>query len=204
MNSTTLQTPISYSLHQTLQRRRLELPFDAFAALVARLLPALGYQEVHMAGRRDFKGRNGRDGVTGYDLSATKQGRTVLVQLEQFKATRPLFQRSLDELRGVVLRSGAAEALLITTGGISPSVDRNAHRLAPIMPVSTLSGEELVEQLVRYRIGVNRVGTVDEPFLTQLTKAAVGNSPSDCTGSAAFVVTVGVQRISHKVLIRPR
>ncbi len=196
----TIPTPTPPDLHQ----RLLELPFDAFAALVARLLPKLGYQDVRMAGRRDFKGRNGRDGATGYDLSATKQGRTVLIQLKQFKATRPLFQRSLDELRGVTLRSGAAEALLITTGSFSPSVDRKSHRLAPITPISTISGEELVEHLVRHRIGVNRRGAIDEALFTQLTTDAMGNSPSDCTGSTAFVVTVGVQRISHKIHIRSR
>jgi hypothetical protein len=180
----------------------LELPFDAFAVLIARLLPALGYRNVRIAGRRDFRGHNGKDGTSGYDLTATREGRRALIQLKQFGADRALYQRAIDELRGVVLRSGAAEALLITTGSISPSVDRDTHRLAPIAPVLTLVGAELTERLIRHRVGVTRTGNIDEALLNRLTKDAKGNRPGDGTGPA-FVVTVGIRRIrSERIKVR--
>lgn len=186
------------TLSQILHLRLRELPFDAFASLITRLLPALGYQNVRLSGRRDFKGHNGRDGTSGFDMTATKCGRKVLIQLKQFEPGALIYQRSLDELRGVTLRSDAAEALLITSSNFSPSVDRKAHHLAPITPIATITGEELVELLIRYRIGVTRAGTLDESLLRQLTDASQGNSPGDCTGRPSFVVTIGVQRISRK------
>lgn len=210
MNATTpAQTTIPIStdttdlpLPQTISQRLLELPFDAFAALIARLLPALGYRNVQIAGRRDFRGRNGRDGTSGYDLTATREGRGALIQLKQFGVDRRVYQRTINELLGATLRSGAAEALLITTGCISPSVDRDSHRLAPIAPVLTLSGAELIERLIRHHIGVTRAGTIDEALLNRLTKAAKGNRPGDGT-APTFMVTVGIQRVrSERIRIR--
>jgi restriction endonuclease Mrr len=178
-----------------LHNRLLDLPFDAFSALVARLLPKLGYESVQPAGRRDFRGRNGRDGATGYDLLAKRDGRPVLIQLKQFQPGRLLFQRSLDELRGVALRRGASQALLITTSDFSKGVDRVAHRLAPIAPIATLSGEQLVHQLLTHAIGAREDGSIDEALFAQLSKDALGNGPADCTGGSTILVTVGVRRI---------
>ncbi|WP_395137835.1 restriction endonuclease [Armatimonas sp.] len=189
--------------------RLLELPFDAFARLVARLLPALGYSDVRLAGRRDFKGRNGRDGAGGFDLLASRFGRTVLVQLKQFSPQRLLFQRSLDELRGVVLRAGAAESLLVTTGAFSLAVDREALRRASMLPISTLDGSELLTLLIENGIGIKPSGKIDEELLASLTQEASGNSPGDCmgksncTGKAEFVVTVGVQRVHPAKKVHP-
>jgi restriction endonuclease Mrr len=174
---------------------------------MAMVVSALGYQSVHLAGRRDFRGRNGRDGRAGYDLTATQAGRQVVIQLKQFPADRRLFQRSLDELRGVTLRSGAAEALLITTGMVSPSVDREAHRLAPITPISLIDGKELLELLLQHRIGVTHSGKIDDAFFRQLVETAQGNGPGP--GNAAHTasstspekgtleITVGVRCVSR-------
>ena len=191
----------SYTAHP-LQERLLSLPFDAFAALVALLLPSFGYEDIHLAGRRDFKGRNGRDGASGYDLVATRDGRPVLIQLKQFQQKNLLFQRSLDELRGVALRRGASQALLVTTSDFSPSVNRTAHRQSPIAPIVTMSGEELAQKLVESGIGVTQDGEIDEALLDRLSKAALGNGPEDCAGSngidlPSLLVTVQVQRLAR-------
>jgi hypothetical protein len=178
------------TLSQTISQRLLELPFDAFAALITRLLPQLGYRKVQPTGRRDFRGRNGHDGPSGYDLTAKREGRTVLVQLKQFGADHAVYQGTIDTLR---------EALLITTGSISPTVDREAHRLAQIAPVVTLSGAELAEKLVRHHIGITHQGAIDEPLLHGLTVKARGNRPGDST-SPAFIVTVGIQRVRNSRL----
>ncbi len=190
-----MQTPIPLLPQSPFLTRLLELPYDASARLVARLLPALGYLDVRLSGRRDFKGHNGRDGTSGFDLTASRHGRVVLVQLKQYEPTHKVFQRTLDELRGVALRTGAAEALLITTGTFSPSVDRIALERSPIAPISTLDGEELLALLLKHRVGVKATGAIDEKLLLQLTQEARGNRPGDCTGKAEFVVTVGVKRV---------
>ena len=189
---------MNVNTQMALRQRLLTLPFDAFASLVARLLPALGYENVRLAGRHNYRGRNGRDGAGGFDLLATKGGRKVLVQLKQFEEVRSLYQRSIDELRGVALRSGAAEALLLTTGGFSPTVDREALRRSPIASVVTIDGDELVELLHRHRVGVTKDGSIDEALLEQLVLEARGNGPSDSAGGPSFVVIVGVRRVAKR------
>lgn len=177
-----------------LLNRLLALPFDAYQSTVAQLLSEIGYWGVRPSGRRDFKGRNGRDGASGFDLFATRDSRSVLVQVKQLQADRPLFQRSIDELRGVALREGVGEALLITTSHFSPSINRGCLRSAPIAPVVTMNGEELTTLLSRHRIGVTPGGEIDEAFFEALEAGASGNRPSDCTGSA-ILVTVGVSKV---------
>lgn len=103
------------------------LPFSEFARCVADLLNQMGYEDVHLAGRADLRRQNG---TCGYDLVAfvplplpgfprRQQRLKVIVLLKQFRRDDRVFQRMVDELRGVALREGADEAILITTGRLS-------------------------------------------------------------------------------------
>ena len=90
-----------------------------------------------------------------------------------------MHQRSVDELRGACLRSGAAEALLVTTSGFSEVVRRSAAArdpaAAPVAPVHLIDGQELLGLLIRHRLGVReqaqglvrRLG-IDEAFFDSL------------------------------------
>ncbi len=179
--------------------RLLSLPFDACLKVVALLLTRLGYDHVQHAGRRDFKGRNGKDGARGYDLLAWKDSRQVLVQVKQFDKERSLFSRSVDELRGVALRESLGEALLITLGSFSPSVDRQALLSAPYVPVRTMDGSELISLLVQNDIGVMRGGKdIDAAFFSRLEREALGNRPGDCQGEPTLLVEVSVKRVPPK------
>ena len=104
-----------------LRSRLLALDFPAFARCVCHLMDALGYEDAHLAGRREWKGYN-RPGGGGYDLEATLPGgmapRRVIAQIKQYD-TLAVHQRSVDELRGACLRAGAAEGLLVTTSAFS-------------------------------------------------------------------------------------
>lgn len=138
-----------------LRRRLLLLNYHAFAQCLCRLLTRLGYEDVAGAGRTRWKGRN-RAG--GYDIEAFLPAgvgrRPVIVQAKQFDAL-PIFQRSVDELRGACLRAGAAEALLITTSAFSSVVRQNTAQIGPqVAPVRLLDGEGLLDLLLRHRIGV--------------------------------------------------
>ncbi|MDQ2687671.1 MAG: restriction endonuclease [Armatimonadota bacterium] len=149
-----------------LRRRLLALNYHAFAQCLCLLLGKIGYEDVHLAGRKGWKGRN-RDG--GYDIEAALPGgvgsRKVIVQAKQFDIL-PVFQRSVDELRGTCLRTGAAEALLITTSTFSPVVERHAAGgFTPIAPVRLLDGEGLLGLMLQHRIGIweEPGATTDEP-----------------------------------------
>lgn len=145
-------------LRTRLQETLLEANFHLFAAVCQDVLRAVGCQEVRLAGRCHFKGKN-RDG--GHDLEATIPGplpRLVVIQIKQFRPSQRVFQRSVDELRGVALRAGAGEAILITSGPISHVLrEAKAHLHASLLPVRLIDGEELLELLIAHEIGVQQV-----------------------------------------------
>jgi hypothetical protein len=188
-----------------LRQQLLELPFDAYLKVIALLLTRLGYKDVQLAGRTDWKGRN-RGG--GFDLVATIGGelssRTVVAQVKQFDEGSRVFQRQADELRGVAIRSGAAEALLITSGPLSASIDQEGLML-PLAPVRVIGGDQLVELLTTHRIGITLSGTLDEVLFKRLEQEAVGNRQSDCLGAKSeLLLTVAVKRVPRRAALAHR
>ena len=158
-----------------LLERLCELPFDAFTLTVAMLLDKLGYQDIQPAGRTDWKGRNRAGGIdlTASYVSAAGK-RSIAFQLKQFHPTQRLFQRAVDELRGVCLRQGAAEGMLITTSGYSPTITGTQGTVAPLY---LMGGEELALLLRQYRIGITKDGKIDEGFFKRLERESRGNRP---------------------------
>ena len=190
--------PYEQSLAEQLQGRLLDLDFPAFALCLCRLLQALGYQDVHLAGRREWKGYN-KPGGGGYDLEATLPGsllpgsllpssllpgssspRRLIAQVKQFDGLH-VHQRSVDELRGACLRVGAAEALLITTSAFSKVVRANTAAPAgagiPLAPVRLMDGLELTALLIQHRLGVKE-GKVREGK-TSMVKNLRGRKSAD-------------------------
>jgi hypothetical protein len=159
----------------SLRLRLTALPFAAFARFVADVLAASGYENVQARGRNRFLGKNANGGV---DLTATLPGslgvRPVIAQLKQLAPDTTVSQRYVDELRGVCLRTGAAEALLITSGTFSPLARENATRTAhsPVAPVRLLDGESLVRLAVQHRVGIVKDDTgktaVDAAYFSRL------------------------------------
>jgi len=135
-----------------LRSRLLTLPFAGFARCLADLMTATGYQDVNMAGRTQWKGRN-QGG--GYDLEGSWETalsrRKVVVQVKQFGPHQRVYQRTIDELRGVALRAGAQEAVLLTTGPLSGIVREQG---SSSLPVRCVEGGELLDLLTHFRVGV--------------------------------------------------
>ncbi len=147
--------PLEEPLRNRLRRRLLALNYHAFAQCLCLLLERVGYEDVRVAGRVNWKGRNCEG---GYDIEASLPAgvgrRKVIVQIKQFD-TLPVYQRSIDELRGTCLRAGAAEALLITTSTFSPVVLRRAVAVGvQVAPVRLVDGAELLDLLILHRVGV--------------------------------------------------
>ena len=208
-------TPLDRNqLKGALKERLLALNFHAFAQCMAAVVEKLGYTEVTLAGRTDWKGRN-RHG--GYDLVATVPGlplatgsavprRRAIVQLKQYADERPVYQRALDELRGTCLRVGASEALLVTTGSFAASVllNRGTSVEPLIAPVRLLDGDTLLDQMVLHRMGLWEKASaeqgleVDTSFFENLDRDYPGNGRGDCAtaGEPRFLVTVEVEPLS--------
>jgi restriction endonuclease Mrr len=132
----------------------IHLPFLVYARLIGLLLERLGYQNVQLAGRMNQRGRN-KDG--GADLIASLPGgvasRKVVIQVKQFDGRNRIFQKHLDELRGVALRHKASEAVLVTTGEISPAIDVFALDDLPV-PVRLIRQDALLRLLKQHEIPI--------------------------------------------------
>lgn len=189
----------SRNLTDALHARLLSLPFDGYLKVVALLLAHLGYRDIRLAGRTDWKGRN-KGG--GFDLVATVPGglssRKIVVQAKQFDSHAKVFQRQADELRGAAIRSEASEALLITSGPLSKSIDLEALAF-PLAPVRLIGGDQLLTLLIQKGIGVGPNGALNEAFFSALEREAIGNRQADCLGVGSQIhVRVEVRRIPRR------
>lgn len=185
------QSPSSQSLSfrsdtaqkQELRARLLSLPFGAFVRCLADLLDALGYVDVRPAGRTQWKGRNQSGGC---DIEACLPSglghRRVVVQVKQFGPGQRVYQRAVDELRGVALREWAGEALLLTTGPVSSAIREPAGVL---VPVRLLGDGALLDALIGNGVGVrtkNGRWFVDGAYFDRLTRECRAARPGDQRG----------------------
>lgn len=179
-------------LYDRLRNALLWLPFDAYVRLIGLLLSRLGYESVTPSARTNWKGHNHAGGI---DLFATLPGgltpRRVVVQVKQFDAASKVFQRHIDELCGVAIRSRASEALLLTSGPASPSIHFD-KLLSPLLPVRLIAGDQLLALLVECGVGVTPEGDLDDALLSRLTRESRGNRRGDSSASREVVVTVEV------------
>lgn len=205
------------TVREDLRRELLALNYHAFAQSVALLLERIGYSEVRLAGRTNWRGANGKGSPGGYDLSAVlpagpllTASRRVIVQAKQFDS-EPIFQKAVDQLRGVCLRVGAAEALIVTTGQIAPSVRHVSRRFAEpqVAPVRLVDGDRLLDLLIAHRIGVwsendtTRLG-VDLTFFEDISRSHPGNGRGDYLDSEPrFLVKVEVEPIGRRGIGKP-
>lgn len=201
---------LSTSVRRDLRERLLSLNFHAFAQCMALVIETMGGEDVRLSGRQNWRGRN-RHG--GYDLEATLPTafgkRRAIIQVKQYDAL-PVYQRTVDELRGTCLRIGASEAILITTGTFAASVDRSLIRLqeTSVAPVRLIDGETLLDLMVAHRIGVwDEPGStagesarqgVDTKLFEELVRSHEGNSRLNCGTEPRFVVSVQVRPIRRR------
>lgn len=183
INSTVV--PATERLSTQVRDELLALPYSAFLLVIARLLERQGYRHVRLLGRKGFVGRN-RSG--GWDLEATAPGQQAItagqagprciIQVKQFDELA-VQQRTVDELRGCILRARAGMGLLITTSRFSP-VAQEAAQASCLAPVALLDGKELVNLLIQQRLGVrhkpNRKWAIDPEFFRFVSEVEPGNA----------------------------
>ncbi len=189
-------TDAQAALGWALRERLLSLGYHAFLHCMADLLTALGYEDVQLSGRTNWKGRNAHG---GYDLMALLPSppgrRRVIAQVKQYPPERLLFQRSIDELRGACLRTGASEAMLITTSGFSPTLRPPLLASTPLAPVRLIDGEGLIGLLIRHGIGVKEAPhpCLDTAYFERLQSHFPG-SGRPLYDTCSFLVTLSLPR----------
>lgn len=152
------------TLRSELRDVLLQLNFHAYLQVLCQVLRHMGYEEVRLAGRTGYVGRNSGGGADILAYRTVPGGRrAVVVQAKQFPADRQIYQRSLDELRGVILRTGAAEGIFVTTSSFSESIPAEQLSSAPIVPLRFIDGEILANQMTLYRVGIKKLPALYEP-----------------------------------------
>jgi restriction system protein len=177
MNEKLLQTQWLQSQAATRQalRHRLEdMEFAAFERIMKSLLYKSGYLSVHLIGRNYKRGRTPRGGLDMTARSVTELSSSLTIaQVKQYKRT--VSRRFVDELRGAMLRLGAGQGLLLTMSKFS-KVAHEAARDTPVAPITLIEGEEILDLLFAYRIGValqSRIWQLDEKYLDFLQERSM-------------------------------
>jgi inner membrane protein len=135
-----------------LHARLYELEFLAFEQLMKSMLYKSGFLSVQLTGRTYKQGRTARGGLDLSAYSATDLSSSLTIaQVKQYR--RPVSRRFVDELRGVMLRTGADQGLLLTLSNF-PAAAHQAAKDSQLAPIRLISGEEILDLLMDYRLGV--------------------------------------------------
>ena len=141
-------------LQKQLREKLLSLPLPIFERLVLKVIQQSGYSNVRLVEKMDSRGRTL---IGGLDLKAYCQTdisqSLTIAQIKRHKA--PVPRRFVDELRGAMLRTGAKHGLLITTLACSKAAHQAAQAI-PMLPITILEGNSLIDLLIDRRIGVEQ------------------------------------------------
>ena len=132
-------------VRRELHKKLLEMNWDAFEDLVARLLSEMGFEEIEVTSRASDGGIDVRGTLLVGDVIRTR----MAVQVKRWK--RNVQAPVVQQVRGSL---GAHEqGLIITTSDFSKGAREEADR-KDATPVGLMSGEQLVVLLVENGVGV--------------------------------------------------
>lgn len=134
-------------VRQALLERLLEMKWEEFEELIARLLAEMGFEEIEMTGRGGDKGIDVRATLVVGEAIRTR----MAVQVKKWRANvqAPIVQ----QVRGSL---GAHEqGLIVTTSDFSPGARKEAAR-PDAVSVALMNGKQLVLLLVEAGIGISR------------------------------------------------
>ncbi len=134
-------------VRKELHKKLLEMDWEAFEDLVARLLSEMGFEEIEVTSRAGDGGIDVRGTLLVGDVIRTR----MAVQVKRWK--RNVQAPVVQQVRGSL---GAHEqGLIITTSNFSKGAREEAGR-EDATPVALMNGEQLVVLLVENGVGVRR------------------------------------------------
>ncbi len=199
-------------LRSELTSEMLSVSYHGCLQTILLLLTKMGYEEVSLADRTDFVGRNNDGGVDIRGYRPVPGGRRqVVIQVKQYMPDKLIYRNHLDTLRGVVLREHAAEGVLITTSGFPSSLSRADYTSASIAPLRLIDAQELTDLMALHRVGVTTVlptdfmkesrYRLDQEFFKKITNQFRGVvKPLPATRRFYTITIQGSARIHRKQL----
>jgi restriction system protein len=155
---------INYETRTELRRLLHTMPADRFETLIAELLVKMGFDETTVQ-ITPFSGDKGID-VTGILRAAGLTEVDTAVQVKRWKGN--VGSKIVRELRGSL--KVHQQGVIITTSDFSSSAANEATADGKTR-ISLINGEDLLDLLIRYRVGVQEkrltVLTIDEEWWTE-------------------------------------
>jgi len=134
-------------IRQALHKRLLEMEWDLFEELIARLLAEMGFEEIEVTSRSKDGGIDVRGTLVVGDVIRTR----MAIQVKKWK--RNVQAPVVQQVRGSL--GTHEQGLIITTSDFSKGAREEAMRPNAV-PVALMSGEQLVLLLIENGIGVSR------------------------------------------------
>jgi len=124
-------------------RRLLDLDPYAFEALVGELFRRLRFQRVEVVGRT---------GDGGVDLTASLNGRRILVQCKRYAPGHRVTVSQVREFYGVIRQRGAVHGYLVTTSRFTRPALEFAREASVFRYLTLWDGGEVLRRLRRHRL----------------------------------------------------
>ncbi len=131
-----------------LHERLLQMDPTAFEHLVARVLEAMGYEDVKVIGQ---SGDGGVDVVAEIELGVTSV--REVVQVKRHKRT--IQRKDLDALRGSLHRFNAVRGTIVTTSDFARGTKKAAFEQGAA-PITLIDGKKLIDLLIEHDLGVRK------------------------------------------------
>jgi len=123
------------------------LSAQKFEELILRLLEAMGFEETEQTSLTNDKGVDVRGILRSNPLSVVK----VAVQAKRWKNN--VGSGIVRNLRGSLLIGDAEQGIIITPSNFTPTAKDEANAPGKT-PIQLINGEQLVDLLIEYRVGV--------------------------------------------------
>lgn len=137
-------------------KKALSLTPTGFENLVIALLEAMGYGRAGSIQRTSATGDAGIDGIISQDPLGLDR---IYVQAKRYATDRTVDRPRIHEFAGALLGKQGDRGVFITTSRFSPGAISEAERINA--RIELIDGARLAELLVRHRVGVQTVQTVD-------------------------------------------
>jgi restriction system protein len=156
---------IRVQVRQDLQKRLLKMHPQKFEELIRSLLEEMGFQETATTPYCNDKGVDVR-GILHVD-----QLSTVKIAIQAKRWTANVGSNTVRNLRGSLRVADAEQGVVITPSDFMPDA-RTEAQAAGKTPISLINGEQLVDLLIRYRVGVKEeqytVPVLDEEYWSEV------------------------------------
>jgi restriction system protein len=179
-------------IRQDLRKHLLKIQPQKFEELIRSLLEEMGFEEAETTPYSNDKGVDVRGILRANQLS------TVKIAIQAKRWTRNVPSQVVRNLRGSLKVADAEQGLIITPSDFTPEAKTEAQASGKT-PISLINGEQLVDLLIRYQVGVKQeqytVPAIDEEYWTEVLGVSfeeerLAETRSKKTSKIAFSVPI--------------